>query len=218
MNIHEKLLMIQVGLKAPKNQYNSFGKYAYRSASDIMEAVKPWLAKVKCTLVLDDDLIPLNDSMYFKSTARLTDAESETGDFIQVAGFAREAVDQKGMSEPQMSGACESYVHKYVLGQLFLIDDTKDPDTEEFQSGRKPKETKQKTAKLSSDDEDMVILKDGRQIPRQYYEAMQMEWNGKKLGKIYQEDPELFGNILTTGEPTFKAACKVIKEMKEKKA
>lgn len=216
MNIHENLLMIQVGLKAPKNQYNSFGKYSYRSASDIMEAVKPWLAKTKCTLVLDDDLVAMNGSTYFKSTAVLTDTES--GEKVAVTGFAREATDQKGMSEPQMSGACESYVHKYVLGQLFLIDDTKDPDTEEFQNQRKPREQKQKTKMLAPEDEDMVTLKDGRQIPRVYYEAMNMVWNGKKLGKIYAEDQELFTNLLTTGEPTYKAACKVIKQQKEAEA
>lgn len=211
-NVNSKLLDIQIGLKAPKNQYNSFGKYSYRSASDIMEAVKPWLMKTKCTLVLDDDLVAMNEATYFKSTAILTDTES--GESLKVTGFAREDQDAKGMSAPQMSGSVSSYTHKYVLGQLFLIDDTKDPDTEEYQAKG---QTKQKTKLLAPEEEEVVTLKDGRQVPKAYYDAMQMEWNGRKLGKIYGEDPELFNNLLTKGEPTFKAACKVIKTQKEKK-
>lgn len=209
-NIHEKLLEIQIGLKAPKNQWNKFGKYPYRSASDIMEAVKPWLQKVGCTLILDDDIVPMNGATYFKSTAIITNIAD--GECISVTGYAREASDSKGMSEPQMSGACESYVHKYVLGQLFLIDDTKDPDSEEYQA---KDQVKQETKPLPSEDSGMVTLKDGRQISREYYDATQMVWNGKKLLKIYADDPELFNNILTKGEPTFKAACEIIKKNKE---
>lgn len=222
MNIHEKLLTIQVGLKAPKSQYNSFGKYAYRSASDIMEAVKPWLSKMKCTLVLNDDLIPMNGEMYLKSTAILTDAESKDGEFIQVSGYAREDHEAKGMSAPQMSGSVSSYTHKYVLGQLLLIDDTKDPDTEEYQSAGKdkPKQTQQKTKKMEPEKPapEVIKLKDGRVIPKDYYEACKKEWDGKKLVKIYEEDKELFNNLLTSGEPSFKAAAEIIKNYKESKA
>ena len=221
MNIHEKLLTIQVGLKAPKSQYNSFGKYAYRSASDIMEAVKPWLQKLKCTLVLNDDLIPMGEEMYLKSTAILTDAESEKGEYIQVSGYAREDHDAKGMSAPQMSGSVSSYTHKYVLGQLLLIDDTKDPDTEEYQSAgkEKQKQTQQKPKETAKKPEPEVVkLKDGRTIPKDYYDACKKEWNGKKLVSIYEEDKDLFNNILTSGEPSFKAAAEVIKNYKEKKA
>ena len=196
MNIHEKLLTIQVGLKAPKSQYNSFGKYAYRSASDIMEAVKPWLSKCKCTLVLNDDLIPMGAEMYLKSTAILTDAESEKGEFIQVSGYAREDHDAKGMSAPQMSGSVSSYTHKYVLGQLFLIDDTKDPDTEEYQAAGKKQAAPKPKEKPAENKPAMV----------------------KKLVSIYEEDKELFNNLLTSGEPSFKAAAEVIKNYKEKKA
>lgn len=218
MNIHEKLLLIQCGLKAPKSQYNSFGKYAYRSASDIMEAVKPWLSKCKCTLVLNDDLVPMGAEMYLKSTAILTDAESEKGEFIQVSGYAREDHDAKGMSAPQMSGSVSSYTHKYVLGQLFLIDDTKDPDTEEYQNAGKKQAAPKPKEKPAENKPAMVKLNDGREIPKDYYEACKKEWNGKKLVSIYVEDKELFDNLLTSGEPSFKAAAEVIKQYKEKKA
>lgn len=220
MNIHEKLLAIQVYLKAPKSQYNDFGKYNYRSASDIMEAVKPWLQKLKCTLVLNDELVPAGAEMYWKSTAILTDAESEKGDYIAVSGFAREARGTKGQVAPQESGSCSSYTHKYVLGQLFLIDDTKDPDTNEYHmqtTGEQPPKQKSKPAAKKPEPE-VVKLKDGRTIPKDYYDACKKEWNGKKLVSIYEEDKDLFNNILTSGEPSFKAAADVIKNYKEKKA
>ena len=224
MNIHEKLLTIQCGLKAPKSQWNDFGKYNYRSASDIMESVKPWLQKLKCTLVLNDELVPMGNEMYWKSTAILTDCESEKGEYIQVSGYAREARGTKGQVAPQESGSCSSYTHKYVLGQLFLIDDTKDPDTNEYHmqtTGEQPPKQKsapKQTAKPTENKPAMVKLKDGREIPKDYYEACKKEWNGKKLVSIYEEDKELFDNLLTSGEPSFKAAAEVIKNYKEKKA
>lgn len=136
MNIYEKLSNIQQELKAPKNQYNSFGGYKYRSCEDILEAVKPLLKKNKCTLTIEDRLEQIGDRYYIKSVARLTDTEKpfieddEIGvvnEIINVA-YAREEESKKGMDGSQITGASSSYARKYALNGLFLIDDVKDSD------------------------------------------------------------------------------------------
>lgn len=128
MNITEKLLNIQQGLKAPKSQYNVFGKYNYRNAEDILEAVKPLLAKEKLVLILKDELVNIGDRYYIKATANLIDVEKElTG--IEVTAYAREEESKKGMDGSQVTGASSSYARKYALNGLFCIDDTKDSDT-----------------------------------------------------------------------------------------
>lgn len=135
----EKLAKIQKELKAPKNQRNSYGGYNYRSAEDILEAVKPLLDDA--ILTLQDDIIQVGDRYYVKATATFQD-----GDFVKsVSAFAREPLEQKGMSESQITGAASSYARKYACNGLFCIDDTKDPDTDEFQ-----KQTKAEPEKKSS--------------------------------------------------------------------
>lgn len=126
MSIHEKLGKIQVNLKAPKGQFNSFGKYAYRSCEDILEAVKPLLSDNGCTLTIADDVIPVADRIYVKATCKLT--EIKTGEFVEVSACAREADEKRGMDEAQITGAASSYARKYALNGLFAIDDTKDAD------------------------------------------------------------------------------------------
>jgi hypothetical protein len=123
----EKLISIQSELKAPKNQRNSFGNYNYRSCEDILEAVKPLLAKHSCTLTITDDIIVAGDRVYVKATATLSDGNTDK----QVSAFAREAETKKGMDESQITGSASSYARKYALNGLFLIDDTKDADTDE---------------------------------------------------------------------------------------
>lgn len=117
MNIYEKLLSIQQELKAPKNQYNSFGKYHYRSCEDILEGVKPLLDKSKTILILTDDLIQIGDRYYIKATARLTDVEK--GESIESTAFAREAEEKKKMDASQITGSASSYARKYALNGLF---------------------------------------------------------------------------------------------------
>lgn len=126
----EELIKIQSELKAPKNKYNSFGKYSYRSCEDILEAVKPLLKETKCTLVIYDDLAMMGDWHYIKSVAVLTNSEGKTAMGV---GFAREDPAKSGMSMSQISGSSSSYARKYALNGLFLIDDTKDADTDEYQ-------------------------------------------------------------------------------------
>ena len=127
MGIHEKLMKIQSELKAPKGQYNSFGKYNYRSCEDILEGVKPLLAANKATLRITDEVVMIGDRYYIKATAIIGDAES--GEGISVSAFAREDETKKGMDLAQVTGSVSSYARKYALNGLFCIDDTKDSDS-----------------------------------------------------------------------------------------
>lgn len=130
MGIHEKLIGIQNELKAPKNQYNSFGKYHYRNCEDILESAKPIIKKYNASLVITDEIVLIGDRYYVKATATLTD--TETGEVVTNSAYARESESQKGMDSSQLTGATSSYARKYALNGLFLIDDTKDADTDEY--------------------------------------------------------------------------------------
>lgn len=127
MNIYEKLLAVQTELKAPKGQYNSFGKYKYRSCEDILEAVKPLLAKFKATVYIEDTVEVIGERYYIKASVHFVDAES-AGDRITTTAFAREEETKKGMDGSQVTGASSSYARKYALNGMFDIDDTKDSD------------------------------------------------------------------------------------------
>ena len=116
---------IQSELKAPKGQRNNFGNYNYRSAEDILEAVKPILAKHKCALVVNDEMVEVGGRIYVKSTAMLA---FENQPFASATAFAREAETKKGMDDAQITGSASSYARKYALNGLFAIDDTKDAD------------------------------------------------------------------------------------------
>jgi hypothetical protein len=123
-----KLVKIQAELKAPKNQMNAFGKYKYRSAEDIIEAVKPILFKNNCALLISDEIVQVADRVYVKATAMLIDENNE-GLPIKVYGWAREEEVKKGMDAAQITGSASSYARKYALNGLFAIDDTKDADS-----------------------------------------------------------------------------------------
>lgn len=128
MNIYEKLLKAQVELKAPKGQYNSFGKYKYRSCEDILEALKPVLDKFKLTLFIKDDVIEVNGRNYVKAVITLVNIE-KPDEFIETSALAREEREKKGMDGSQITGASSSYARKYALNGMFMIDDTKDSDS-----------------------------------------------------------------------------------------
>jgi hypothetical protein len=125
-NLIKELVQIQKVLKAPKNQYNSFGKYKYRNVEDILEAVKP-LLPANITTYLTDDMVQVGDRFYVKATAVFTDGTNK----VEVNSFAREALAKKGMDESQITGTASSYARKYALNGLYDIDDTKDSDTDE---------------------------------------------------------------------------------------
>ena len=122
----KKVSKVQATLKAPKSQFNKFGNYAYRNAEDILESVKPLLAEAGLVLTVNDELVFSSNSgeNYIKSTATITDGTNS----ISNSAYAREAVEQKGMSCAQITGSTSSYARKYALNGLFLIDDTKDAD------------------------------------------------------------------------------------------
>lgn len=149
MGVYEKLMIVQNELKAPKNQYNSFGKYNYRSCEDILEGVKQLLLKAKATLTISDEIVQVADRIYVKATATFTDVES--GESITNSAYAREASDKKGMDESQVTGATSSYARKYCLNGLLCIDDTKDADTDERANEKKARASK--AAKTEKSDE-----------------------------------------------------------------
>jgi len=128
-NIFECLAMIQAKLKAPKDQYNSFGKYKYRSAEGILEAVKPLLKELNCTLWITDEMVEVGGRIYVKATACFTPTEvTGMAGPLKVSAYARESESKAGMDASQITGAASSYARKYALNGLFAIDDTKDAD------------------------------------------------------------------------------------------
>lgn len=122
----KELITIQSELKAPKTQVNNFGGYKYRKAEDILEAVKPLLAKKKCTLIITDDIVMVGNRIYVKATATI---RNEKGEVEEATGWAREEESKKGMDASQITGASSSYARKYALNGLFAIDDNADYDT-----------------------------------------------------------------------------------------
>lgn len=122
----KELIAIQSELKAPKTQVNKFGGYKYRKAEDILEAVKPLLAKQKCTLTITDDIVLVGNRIYVKATATI---KNEKGENETSTGWAREEESKKGMDASQITGASSSYARKYALNGLLAIDDNQDSDT-----------------------------------------------------------------------------------------
>ena len=153
----EALIKIQSELKAPKSQYNSFGKYSYRNAEDILEAVKPLLSKYNATMYITDEVVEVGSRIYVKATVTLSDGK-ET---ITASAYAREPETRKGMDDSQITGATSSYARKYALNGLFAIDDTKDNDTNELREEREERVAyEEKQAKKSKfTDEQMEQMK-----------------------------------------------------------
>jgi len=185
--IQEKLLAIQLALKAPKDNYNAFGKYKYRSCEDILEAVKPILNELSCTLTLSDELINLGDRYYVKSTATLRYKDEEP---IITTAYAREAETQKGFDAMQLTGSTSSYARKYNLNGLLLIDDTKDSDVtnmhgkEEKPKEKRVKESVSATEQTISKNDIEALLLDCSTIE----EVTEIWW---KMTKAQQEDKDI---------------------------
>ena len=185
MNVYEKLIEVQSELRAPKGQYNSFGKFNYRSCEDILEALKPVLKKHKATVTVSDKIISVNESntavrIYVEATASFIDTESM--EKVEVTAYAHEGVGKNGMDASQVTGATSSYARKYALNGLFLIDDNKDADTDEFTqqnkdevkatkpTGKKtygkngdktPEDAKKNQEMMDSVDKDLLPTRDG---------------------------------------------------------
>lgn len=159
MNLKEKLISIQQELKAPKSQYNDFGKFNYRSCEDILEAVKPLLQKYKVVMTLSDDVVAVGDRIYVGTTATLTDADGD--DQISNAAWAREALDKKGMDDSQITGTASSYARKYALNGLFLIDDAKDSDVTNDGADDKITEVQLKSVRMSIEKNPNAMTEEG---------------------------------------------------------
>ena len=179
--IYAALMAVQAELKAPKSQHNSFGKYDYRSAEDIIEAVKPLLKENGLFLTMSDDIVQIGDRYYVKATVSVTDIV--TGESVQTSALAREAAQKKGMDESQVTGTASSYARKYALNGLFAIDDTKDADTDQYQQQTSGAGRAQK---LKAPDEEMTKAK--RQLKAEV-DRIGCTWDevraisGLKLGK-----------------------------------
>ena len=175
----ETLIKIQEELKVPKKNYNSFGKYSFRSAEDILEAAKPLCVKHGALLTLSDEIVEVNGWVFVKAIATFKHGEFQHS----VTSFARHAESKKGMDESQVSGAASSYARKYALNGLFCIDDNKDADQQ------KPEEKTQKKLKKLPDEKfkDAVkFLKDGKSM--------------KELKSFYEIDEETEFKLITASE------------------
>ena len=154
-NAAKKLLTVQGKLNAPKSKYNSFSKFYYRSCEDILTAVKPLLEEVKASIKLTDHIEMVGDRIYVCAQAIFFDTETD-GDLIMAEAYAREPDEKKGMDAAQITGTASSYARKYALNGLLLIDDVKDPDTDEYQTETKTKAEKTSTKK--KEDVDASVL------------------------------------------------------------
>lgn len=181
----KELLEVQSALKAPKGQYNSFGKYKYRSAEDILEAVKPLLQEKQCTLILSDEVLPIGNRIYVKATATFSTSQ---GAQVVTTAYAREEEVKKGMDGSQITGTASSYARKYAMNGLFLIDDAKDADTDEYQ-----KQINAKKQSLGYTEEEMKeALNDAESIKtKEEYKQVWAKWAAKNVA-IIQSDTEFY--------------------------
>ena len=204
MNIYEKLLKAQVELKAPKGQYNSFGKYKYRSCEDILEALKPVLDKFKLTLFISDEIVEVGGSYklekkdetvetvgrkYVKATITLVNIE-KPDEIIKISALAREEETKKGMDGSQITGASSSYARKYALNGMFMIDDTKDSDStnthgkEEKTEDERKKNAIEEITKLANTEE---LYNEVLNIAAKFNKNSLLDCTLEELKKIYTE-------------------------------
>jgi hypothetical protein len=142
MSVYTLLNKVQTELVAPKNQFNAFGKYNYRSCEDILEGVKSLLKEVNCVIVISDTIEMVGDRIYIRATARFIDCK--TGDAVESTALAREELSKAGMALPQVTGSSSSYARKYALNGLLLVDDSKDSDTMDNSKEGEPQQQQQK--------------------------------------------------------------------------
>lgn len=204
MNIYEKLLNVQTELKAPKGQYNSFGKYKYRSCEDILEALKPVLDKFKLTLFISDEIVEVGGSYklekkdetvetvgrkYVKATITLVNIE-KPDEIIETSALAREEETKKGMDGSQITGASSSYARKYALNGMFMIDDTKDSDStnthgkEEKTEAERKKEAIEAINKLADTEEKTEKVFD---MIAKFNKNSLLDCTPEELKKVYTE-------------------------------
>lgn len=197
LSLRAKLMHIQEELKAPKNLFNKFGNYYYRNAESIQEALKPLEVKYGVMTMLSDSIEVVGDRIYVKATATLADTESS--DTLTVWAYAREAETKKGMDDAQVTGATSSYARKYALNGLFLLDDTKDVDSEEYQAQSKQEANKATSKKAEPkkaepkalSDKEMTFLKQ-----RYTGDNLAKLLDFYKIEKLDDIDPEVARNLI----------------------
>lgn len=192
ISLIEKLVKAQTEIKAPKNQWNAFGKYKYRNAEDIQESAKPILADLGLALTLSDTVVQVSERYYVQSTASVSDGIGE----LRVTAFAREDESRKGMTESQVTGCASSYARKYALGGLFLLDDTKDDDSEQQTAQATPKPAVQKPTTTPQQENLEALLR----IEKQFAKTLQRwcELNGsdfKRMGAGVKSRPDFERSI-----------------------
>jgi hypothetical protein len=194
MDIKSVLQDIQTRLNVPKNQYNAFGKYNYRSCEDILNAVKPLLAEHKALILITDEVIQLGERYYIKASAKFIYGEHE----IETFAYAREADKKAGMDSAQVTGSTSSYARKYALNGLLLIDDAKDADT------MKP-ETEKKEEKPETESSIVVGTID------KLYKQTGIVKQGENKGKPWTRyDIEIDGEKYGTFSETIAAEAKAL--------
>jgi len=195
-DIYSILSNIQAQIAVPKNQYNKFGGYYYRSIEDILNVTKPILKQYDATLLLDDEIVQVGDRIYLKATAKLC----YNNEILTCSSYAREASEKKGMDSAQVTGSCSSYARKYALDGLFAIADTADPDTlnthnkngqESHNSNSQPVQQKQDNNTTQGTGEQQKTQNNGTQLITQ-----------KQLGLLNQQL-----QLLTTDKTEMKSIC-----------
>ena len=183
-SVYLKLVEVQNKLKAPKNQFNKFGNYAYRNCEDILEALKPILSEVKAVVNISDEVVLVGERYYIKATVKFIDAE--TGDVVEASAMAREEESKKGMDSSQLTGSTSSYARKYALNGLFAIDDTKDSDTTNTHG--------------KEDSKSNVITLTDKQLNRMYAIAKLGGYDKIKVDKLINQKYNKNANEMTKAE------------------
>jgi len=180
----DRLAKVQSELNAPKNQYNSYGNYKYRSCEDILASVKPLLAANGLSMTISDEVLLVGERFYIQATVRVTDVKDPT-QYITTKALAREPLTQKGMADSQVTGTASSYARKYALNGMFLIDDTKDADTDEF---HKQTSDKEKDNKVKAEGREEMIAFLEKNMPEERKQKMLEAYHISEIKYMKQAD------------------------------
>jgi len=183
------LIKIQSELKVPKNQYNSFGKYKYRNAEDILEAVKPLLARENLLMLISDEPINIGDRIYIMSTVTISNGENK----VTTQALAREPLVQKGMNDSQITGSASSYARKYALNGMFCIDDTKDADS--INNTKEPTPIKSKSTSMEKNEDEKEWLNPNSENYKKVLAAMINGYTITQVRDKYKVSKEVTSNL-----------------------
>ena len=211
--LYQRLIEIQNELKAPKGRYNTFGKYAYRSAEDILESLKPLLKKHGVAQVINDDIVLIGDRFYIKATVTLFD-DKET---LSTTAFAREENERKGMNGDQLTGASSSYARKYALNAMYAIDDNKDNDdtNNEDSPKKKPRKNNDEVIKQAMENNTIEKAPEAKMTPKQIaIITMYSKHFGDRAGKIALDYMKAH-NVAKSKDLTETQAIELIRDLSE---